>query len=227
MARTSDPELAERRRRQIIDAALLCFRRRGFHQASMQEICAEAQISAGALYRYFPSKNRLIAAIAEDVQLKVDSILTVVEAGGDVEAAFEALAATMFDEIFVYGDGSLVAEVMAEASRDADLSQRLVDIQAGTHGRMCRVLQAAADAGRIHLSVTPEIAASLLVAAIDGLGLSKAMNPAISTDDVLPVFRALLRQTFASAKGLPAATARTTRTTRKQPTDAPPEESVS
>ena len=48
MSRLANPELAERRRRQILDAALACFRRRGFHQTSMSEICTEADISAGA-----------------------------------------------------------------------------------------------------------------------------------------------------------------------------------
>ena len=66
MSRLADPLLAERRRRQILDAAMVCFRRRGFHQATMQEICSEAGISPGALYRYFGSKSEIIAAIASD-----------------------------------------------------------------------------------------------------------------------------------------------------------------
>ena len=48
------------RRDEILSAAQRCFVRSGFHQASMQEICAEAGMSAGNLYRYFPS--RLIAS---------------------------------------------------------------------------------------------------------------------------------------------------------------------
>ncbi|HVK80674.1 MAG TPA: helix-turn-helix domain-containing protein, partial [Verrucomicrobiae bacterium] len=72
MARIADPLLADRRRRQIMDAAIVCFRRRGFHQASMQEICAEAGISAGALYRYFGSKADIIGAIAEESRAEGD-----------------------------------------------------------------------------------------------------------------------------------------------------------
>src|ERR1700704_3893730 len=53
------------RRDEILSAAQRCFVRSGFHQASMQEICAEAGMSAGNLYRYFPSKEALIAGIAE------------------------------------------------------------------------------------------------------------------------------------------------------------------
>ena len=48
-------------RRRILDAAASCFTRLGFHGASMQEICAAAEMSPGALYRYFPSKDQLLA----------------------------------------------------------------------------------------------------------------------------------------------------------------------
>jgi TetR/AcrR family transcriptional regulator, repressor for uid operon len=53
------------RRDEILSAAQRCFVRSGFHQTSMQEICAEAGMSPGNLYRYFPSKEALIAGIAE------------------------------------------------------------------------------------------------------------------------------------------------------------------
>jgi AcrR family transcriptional regulator len=53
------------RRAEILEAAQRCFVRSGFHQTSMHEICAEAGMSAGNLYRYFPSMEALIAGIAE------------------------------------------------------------------------------------------------------------------------------------------------------------------
>src|SRR6266446_6301232 len=53
------------RRAEILAAAQRCFVRSGFHGASMQEICAAASMSPGNLYRYFPSKEALMAGIAE------------------------------------------------------------------------------------------------------------------------------------------------------------------
>ena len=82
MSRLARPELAERRRRQILDAALDCFRRRGFHQTSMQEICAAAGISAGALYRYFGSKAEIITAITKPGTNKTNPV------AGDVRSNF-------------------------------------------------------------------------------------------------------------------------------------------
>ncbi|MCB5164541.1 TetR/AcrR family transcriptional regulator [Streptomyces bambusae] len=65
MARVSQAHL-DARRRQILDGATRCFTRNGFHATSMQDVLKEADLSAGAVYRYFRSKEELIAAIAEE-----------------------------------------------------------------------------------------------------------------------------------------------------------------
>ena len=53
------------RRQQILDAALICFDRSGFHRSPMQDIFDQSGLSAGAVYRYFASKEDIIEAIAE------------------------------------------------------------------------------------------------------------------------------------------------------------------
>ncbi|MBK1879700.1 TetR/AcrR family transcriptional regulator [Pelagicoccus mobilis] len=47
--RSVDPTLVSERRRQILEAALFCFREKGFHGASMSSICKKAQMSPGHL----------------------------------------------------------------------------------------------------------------------------------------------------------------------------------
>lgn len=64
MPKVSEAHL-EARRRQILEAAAECFAERGFHATSMRDICKQAKLSAGAVYRYFASKEDLIAGIAE------------------------------------------------------------------------------------------------------------------------------------------------------------------
>jgi AcrR family transcriptional regulator len=56
-------EHVEARRRQILSAALRCFAREGFHRTTMQDIFREAELSPGAVYSYFTSKDELIVAI--------------------------------------------------------------------------------------------------------------------------------------------------------------------
>ncbi|MEU9605772.1 helix-turn-helix domain-containing protein [Streptomyces sp. NPDC048057] len=66
MARVSQQHL-DARRRQILDGAARCFARNGFHATSMQDVLSEVGLSAGAVYRYFRSKDELIEAIADEV----------------------------------------------------------------------------------------------------------------------------------------------------------------
>jgi TetR/AcrR family transcriptional regulator, transcriptional repressor of aconitase len=66
MPKVSEEHL-ERRRRQILEAAGRCFARKGFQETSLQEIFRESGLSAGAVYRYFKSKDELVQAIGTEV----------------------------------------------------------------------------------------------------------------------------------------------------------------
>jgi AcrR family transcriptional regulator len=55
------------RRTQILDAAMATFATEGFQATGMAEVIAASGLSAGAVYRYFASKDQLIEAIADRV----------------------------------------------------------------------------------------------------------------------------------------------------------------
>src|ERR1043166_4140350 len=63
------------RRSQILNAAMLCFAKRGFHQASMHDISAEAGISVGLIYRYFENKEAVISAMADRHKAEIQGVL--------------------------------------------------------------------------------------------------------------------------------------------------------
>src|SRR5207302_8980834 len=52
-----------------------CFARNGFHATSMPDICAEVGMSAGGGYRYFASKDDLIAELADGAMAPVIHVL--------------------------------------------------------------------------------------------------------------------------------------------------------
>src|SRR3954452_4745458 len=60
---------------QILDAAIVCFARRGFHLTSMHDISAEAGISVGLIYRYFQNKEAVIAAMADRHTKEIGELL--------------------------------------------------------------------------------------------------------------------------------------------------------
>lgn len=170
-----------------MDAAIACFRRRGFHQATMQEICTEAQISAGALYRYFHSKAEIIGAIAEEHRGEADeAFLRAAERIGFLPAI--GAAGRNFFLKCASGDGALVADIMAEAMRDEDLAGLLRATDARSVRLFTKAIAAAQQRGEIDRKLDPESAANTLFAAIEGIGLRRAFLRDADADKAVAQF---------------------------------------
>jgi AcrR family transcriptional regulator len=73
------------RRRQILEAACRCFARRGFRETAMLDICREANLSIGTIYRYFPDKEALILSVADLVCRR--DLLALKEVASDLDGA--------------------------------------------------------------------------------------------------------------------------------------------
>jgi TetR/AcrR family transcriptional repressor of uid operon len=190
LARLADPFLADRRRRQILDAALACFRRRGFHQATMQEICAEAGMSAGALYRYFGSKAEIIGAIAEDKHADSDrAFLEATQTGTLIDAL--SLIARDFFEKFAEGDGALIADIFAEAIRDDAVAAPLLKINQNSMDYCAQAIKRAQARGEVDEKLDAREAANILFAAIEGVALRRAFLRDTDPNAAVAQFRAL------------------------------------
>ena len=196
MARAADPVLAQRRRRQIMDAAMACFRRRGFHQASMQEICTAADISAGALYRYFPSKSDLIAAIAEEDRSNVEPLFEAIASGDDL---IEGLCAFASHVVAKCGaESTIAADLIAETIRDKDLSEKFAHHQTAMRAKLTTAIASAQRRARLALKVSPERAARIVVLMLDGLLIRAAARGAEEARPLVDDFRVVIENLFSS-----------------------------
>jgi AcrR family transcriptional regulator len=137
----------------------------------MHEICAAADISAGALYRYFGSKAEIITAIAEDERR--DSAMAFRAANGTVIEGLCVVAEGFFQKLAA-GDGALVADVLAEASRDPILAGNLALIDKQYVTACADMIRAGQSNGEVDPALDPVEAAQTLFAAIEGLGLRAA-----------------------------------------------------
>lgn len=73
------PKISDRqrqaRRDQILVATWQCFSRKGIHATSMEEIIREADLSAGAVYLYYKSKDELIFAAISTYMAELRGLL--------------------------------------------------------------------------------------------------------------------------------------------------------
>lgn len=112
---------AEKREAQverIMDAARKCFVQSGFRGASMHEICREADMSPGALYRYFPSKESIIEAIAERDRQEDLVALSKMGQGPTLFDGFISAAMAHIAMVEDRGMAPLFTEIRAESMRN-------------------------------------------------------------------------------------------------------------
>jgi AcrR family transcriptional regulator len=66
-------EYMQQRRDHILDAALRCLQRQGLIETSLADICLEADISRGALYKHFESKDQILDGVLRKIsQVAID-----------------------------------------------------------------------------------------------------------------------------------------------------------
>jgi AcrR family transcriptional regulator len=194
MPRLADPALPERRRAQILDAAQICFRERGFRLTTIEEICAEARISPGALYRYFDSKADIIAAIALDARAAAEAMLDRLSEGEGLIEGLAELARAFFETFDGDGDAALLADVWAEAARDPLLAKTLYQRDRIAIGRVSAAIERATRSGGAYPTLSPEAAAESLLAALEGMALRRALGRETNTSEAVLRFRALAVQ---------------------------------
>jgi TetR/AcrR family transcriptional regulator, transcriptional repressor of aconitase len=87
------------RRSQILEAAIVCFSRDGFHRTTMQNIVKESKLSPGAIYNYFESKEEIIEAIANERHAKEHLLVTEARKESDVASVLKRIRDAFFGEL--------------------------------------------------------------------------------------------------------------------------------
>jgi len=123
-------ERARNRRRRILDAALAVFSRRGYRDASVDEIAAEAETSKGGVYFHFPGKQVIFRALLD---LSARRLLDRVEEAIARETEPVAKAdAALLTVLRAFAEHRALARLfMVEAlSAGGEFPQRLLEIHA-------------------------------------------------------------------------------------------------
>ncbi|MGL4304961.1 MAG: TetR/AcrR family transcriptional regulator [Mycobacteriaceae bacterium] len=173
--RPKESGLAERRRRQIIEAAYLLFAERGYAAASISELAKRSEMGEGTVYRYFASKREILDSVFDFV---VEKIITIVQPQSLLLGAqsFDGLI-TQFSLIserlfaLVENEPALLQLLLVEIGAiDIELKHRLLGLQRVVAGFLCRALETGISDGWVRQDIDPEVAAhTILMLMLPGL----------------------------------------------------------
>jgi len=190
--RRANAQLQSDRRAEILAAAQRCFVRSGFHGASMQDICAEAGMSPGNLYRYFPSKEALIAGIAERDRAEVGAHFARVDLAQGLFNVLEGMAHHYFTK-YPMERVLLCTEVMSESRRNGEIARISAAFDADVRKWLSDMLRAAAERGDIPGDVDFDRVITMLMIMTDGIWWRRAVEPDFDPATMVPVFVDLVR----------------------------------
>ena len=193
------PDHKQEQRKRILDAAMVCFGRDGFHGASMQKICAEASMSPGALYRYFPSKESIIAAIVEGERSERLAMFDMITKAPSVLGALAACLGELLSGRNM-ATARLGPEIMAEAIRNEDLRNTMAACEAETSVLLAEALATAVKQGEIDPALDLETICIVIQLIGDGVILHHQLHPEWKLEERMPAIEAMVRRMLAPAE---------------------------
>jgi TetR/AcrR family transcriptional regulator, repressor for uid operon len=163
-------------RSRVLDAFENCIQRAGFHRTTMQDVAKEAGMSAGNLYRYFPSKDALVSGMIGRDRERFGADFREVAQSEDVMGSFIALGRKHFTET-PRARCIQFMEIWAEASRNPVVADMCNAVDREINDYMVAILEAAKASGQIPASVDSASTITVLSAMGDGFFTRRALEP--------------------------------------------------
>jgi AcrR family transcriptional regulator len=164
-------------RARIIGAAVEQFIRFGYEATSVDEICAAANVSKGAFYHHFPSKQALFLALLQDWVREFEQSLTAISQEVEwVPQRFERLADRL-QEVFkqAAGQAPMFLEFWYQATKDPTAWRASVEPYQRFRSIFVRWIEEGNQQGSLK-AVDPDAAAATLVSLGVGLVLQVALE---------------------------------------------------
>jgi AcrR family transcriptional regulator len=157
----------EDKRRQLIDAAVRVFARKGFHASRVGDIAEEAGVAHGLLYHYFKSKDEVLQAVFhENWSLLVARIESVEETDEPAADQLRHISAIVLRTWLHLPD--VVRVVIQEFGRSPELAERIGELALPIDA-LQRVIARGVETGEFRKDIDPTFAATVVYGSIDEL----------------------------------------------------------
>jgi AcrR family transcriptional regulator len=177
MPRVSEAHL-ERRRQQILDAARTCFNRKGFYATSMQDVFHESGLSAGAVYRYFKSKDEIVHASATEGQERLADFMSTILAEDPLPPLDDIIG--RFGEFVISNSGPdgiirIAPHAWAAAMHDPEITPVVQDLVRGLRGWLFKIVERLRDEGQLASDIDVQAVGATLLCMLPGFVLQRLL----------------------------------------------------
>jgi AcrR family transcriptional regulator len=184
-------DLAERRRSEIVRAALALFAERGYHATGIADIAAELGMGHGTFYRYFRNKRDIVSHVLVHVMERLNDVVSGEQSDGAASLEeYQGQLARIGDKLFALftDDPQLAQFVFVESfAVDRDFSRAMVAGINRFGGLTQAYLNNGVERGFLRTDLDTRVTARaingiILAAAIDAFDKLSAADPATEPD---------------------------------------------
>ena len=158
---------AEDKRRQLLDAAVRVFARKGFHASRVGDIAEEAGVAHGLLYHYFKSKDEVLQAVFQEnwslLVARIESVEETYEPAADQLRHISAIVLRTWLHL-----PDVVRVVIQEFGRSPELAERIGELALPIDA-LQRVIARGVETGEFRKDIDPTFAATVVYGSIDEL----------------------------------------------------------
>jgi TetR/AcrR family transcriptional regulator, transcriptional repressor of aconitase len=186
---------ADARRRQIVEAALTCFARKGFHKTTMQDVVDRAGLSPGSIYSHFAGKRDIIVAVVEERHRNERDLLRRALEKESLAEALDQLAADFVAALRSPEERAwrrLTVQLWAESLHDRRLAVAVRDGVAGPKAILARIVERAKVRGELPRILDAQATARLLIAIFQGLVLQFSWDGKLDLETCVTALKALI-----------------------------------
>jgi TetR/AcrR family transcriptional regulator, fatty acid metabolism regulator protein len=156
----------EERRRQILEAAVRAFAKKGYHASRVSDIADEAGVAYGLVYHYFESKEAVLEAIFREMWRMMLAAINSVESLDD--SPREQLRKACAIVLRTWRDYPDVVRVLVrEVARSGEQLQREVEEIAHAFHAFQRIVERGQEAGEFRTDVSPQLAAWIVYGSLE------------------------------------------------------------
>jgi TetR/AcrR family transcriptional regulator, fatty acid metabolism regulator protein len=156
----------EEKRRQILEAAVRAFARKGYHACRVGEIAEEAGVAYGLVYHYFGSKEEVLQTIFRDTWTQMLARISELEAEGDA-APEQVRKVTALLLRTWRRDPDLVRVLVREVTRSPEQLQQQIDEIGHAYEALERIIRRGQASGEFRREIDPQLAATIFYGALE------------------------------------------------------------
>ena len=165
------------RKLEIVEAAVICFLDKGYHQTGVRDIVGQAGISLGNLYNHFKGKEAILVFIAEIEGKELSDFIDGLSSTDDPTATLEWFIQEYAVYVSLPENALLGVEILTEALRNPIIA----DVFGRNRDRLIAALTdcliQGVKSGVFGSQMDPRVVACLILDALEGQGLRSLPLP--------------------------------------------------